>query len=437
MGILNRENTIYHVHRKRCITLKKIAACLVFIIFCFPVLTVSAGIFDWPNISPTNTSEISLNITNSPYPFSADELEKRLNIPTGSLKGITVTKLPNESEGSLMLNGESVSAYQQISRDALQYLTFVPAKEAAGASLSILPQVKDAVQTVISLRVQSDDVTPIAVLSKEYETFSEVPIYGYLSVSNESERYLRTVLIEKPQKGTVSFDGQTFCYEPFPGSEGNDHFTVVLTDDTGNRSEEAVQTISIEPKDLMYDYWDLNDSPAYYSAVKLLQNDIFAGEVIGSRRYFHPEQTVTRGEFLMLLVSACGWEDELSATSPNTGLLNDGEIPTYLKPYLALCIRKGVIVEDRFDSDEIPTCAEAVVLTDRACKLSNVERANPGWSDLGEIPQWALQSYMNLHAYDFLSFPDNKTHPNDGLTRENTAELLWQCRKYITKSNFK
>ena len=330
-----------------------------------------------------------------------------------------------------------VSAYQQINRDAFQYLTFIPAKEATEASLSILPQVKDAVQTVVSLRVQSDTAMPIEALSKGYETFSEVPVYGYLSVSNPSGAYLRTVLIEKPQKGTVSFDGQTFCYEPFPGSVGDDHFTVALTDDTGNRSEEAVQTISIAPKDLTYDYWDLNDSPAYYSAIKLLQNGIFTGETIGSRRYFNPGQAVTRGEFLMLLVSACGWEDELPAASPNTGLLNDGDIPSYLKPYLTLCIRKGVIVEDRFESDEIPTCAEAVVLTDRACEPPNVDRTNPGWNDLGQIPQWALQSYMNLYAYGFLSFPDNTVHPNDGLTRENTADLLWQCRKYKTYSNKK
>lgn len=411
-------------------------ASLLAILACFPVLTVSAGIFDWPNLPSSNTSEISLNITSSPYSFSAEELEQRLNVPEGSLNGITITQLPNMSQGNLQINGEPVDLYEEISREDIANLTFLPTEASSSVSLSILPKVKDAVQTVVALRVQTSSV-PIEVASGEYETLSEIPVYGYLSAYHPDGDFLRTILVEKPQKGTVAFDGQAFCYEPFPGSKGADQFAVTLVDDRGNRSEETVQTVLIEPKDPQYEYWDLHGSPAYYSAVKLLQNGIFSGEIIGSRRYFSPKQTLTRGEFLMLLISACGWESELSTVSPNTGLLNDSEIPSYLKPYVALGIQKGVILEKSFASDEIPTRAEAVVLADRACQLSKVERANPPWEDLSEIPQWALQSYMNLSGYGFLSFPDNYAHPNDGLTRENTADLLWQCRKYITKSNIK
>lgn len=348
-----------------------------------------------------------------------------------------MTRLPAESEGSLCLNGEPVRLYQEISRDVFENLTFTPAKAAQTASLSILPEVKDAVQTVVSLRVQPTSSLPVEASAGEYETLSEVPLYGYLSAYNPNGDFLRTILVEKPEKGTVSFNGQTFCYEPFPGSKGADHFTVALADEQGNRSGEVVQTIAIEPKDSRYDYWDLNGSPAYYSAVKLLQNGIFAGESIGSRRFYRPQQPVTRGEFLMLLISACGWEEELQATSPNTGLQNDGEIPSYLKPYITLGIQKGVIVEEKFYPEQIPTCAEAVVLTDRACQIPQVKRGNPSWEDLSEIPKWALQSYLNLSAYEFLSYPDNRANPNDGLSRENTADLLWQCRKYKTKSNIK
>ena len=64
-----------------------------------------------------------------------------------------------------------------------------------------------------------------------------------------------------------------------------------------------------------------------------------------------------------------------------------------------------------------PLEQEAVVLADRACRLSKVERANLSWADLSEIPQWSLQSYMNLSAYGLLSFPDNYARPNDALTR--------------------
>ena len=415
---------------------RKVLVSLFMILTCFPVLTVSAGIFDWPNLPSGNTSEISLNITSLPYSFSTEDLEQRLNVPAGSLKGITITQLPETSQGKLQLNGEPVNLYEEIGRNDIENLTFTSAKVSSSVSLSILPEVKDAVQTVVALRVQTSSM-PIEVASGEYETLSEVPVYGYLSAYHPNGDFLRTILVEKPQKGTVSFDGQTFCYEPFPQSEGVDRFAVALVDDQGNRSAETVQTISIEQKNPQYDYWDLNGSPAYYSAVKLLEDGIFSGETIGSRRYFGPKQSLTRVEFLMLLISACGWEAEIPAASPNTGLLNDSEIPAYLKPYVTLGIQKGIIVEKTFRANEIPTRAESVVLTDRACGLSTVERINLPWSDLNEIPQWALQSYMNLSGYGFLSFPNNCAHPNDGLTRENTADLLWQCRKYNTSRSIK
>ena len=67
---------------------------------------------------------------------------------------------------------------------------------------------------------------PIEVASGQYETLSEVPVYGYLSAYHPNGDVLRTILVEKPQKGTVTFDGQSFCYQPFPESEGADRFAV-------------------------------------------------------------------------------------------------------------------------------------------------------------------------------------------------------------------
>lgn len=417
---------------------RKMTACLIVICVCFPVLTVSASVFDWPHISPGDRFEISLNIAASPCPFSTDEMERQLNISAGSLKGITVTRLPAESEGSLYLNGKPVSLYQEIDRESLEKLIFIPADGVVTASLAILPEVQNAVQTQVSLNVQDNKTLfPIEACSGKYETFSEVPLYGYLSASHPNGDFLRVILVEKPEKGTVSFQGQAFCYEPFPDSQGMDRFTIVLADENGNRSSQVTQMIDIEPKDKHYDYWDLNGSPAYYSAVKLLQNGVFTGETIGSRRYFKPQQTVTRGEFLMLLISACGWEKELPSVSHNTGLQNDDNIPSYLKPYVSLGVQKGIILEKEFHAQQVPSHAESVVLVDRTCRQQNTARSSPHWKDANEIPEWALQSYQNLSAYGFLSYSDNRAHPNDELTRENIADLLWQCRKYNTISNIK
>ena len=133
-----------------------------------------------------------------------------------------------------------------------------------------------------------------------------------------------------------------------------------------------------------------------------------------------------------MLLGVTGREKNLPACV-NTGLANDGEIAPYLKPYVKKAVEEGIITESSFAADEVITRAEAVVLTNRAAAIKKVSGYNLNYDDTGDIPEWALQSYIDLCAYRMIDLPDNLARPNAALTRDFSADLLWQLKKYHDK----
>ena len=69
-------------------------------------------------------------------------------------------------------------------------------------------------------------------------------------------------------------------------------------------------------------------------------------------------------------------------------------------------------------------------MTERTAKIPDVDTYNLQLPDIGEIPNWAMQSYMDLSAYKMLDLYDGAAHPAKGLTRSYAADLLWQLWKY-------
>ena len=67
-----------------------------------------------------------------------------------------------------------------------------------------------------------------------------------------------------------------------------------------------------------------------------MENGVFTGEYVGTDYVFNPENTVTRGEFLSMCMSAAGC-DLLKGVS-TTGFADDDAINAWLKPYVATAL---------------------------------------------------------------------------------------------------
>lgn len=262
-----------------------------------------------------------------------------------------------------------------------------------------------------------------------YETAQGVALYGSLRTYDPEGDALSAELVSPPQKGQAVFEGTAFCYTPFPGETGEDRFTLIVRDRYGNRSQEAVICVSIASGSGLPYFCDLMQSPYAYSVRKLAEAGVFGGEQVGSRLFFSPQREMRRGELLVLLL-ACSGQDNGLAPCVSTGLSNDADIPLWLKPYILRAMEAGIVLEEAFDTETVPTRAEAVVLCCRAAGINDVAKYRLSLQDVEKIPDWAIESYLNLAAYRMLPSSDGYAYPAGALTREYAAALGWQLYKY-------
>ncbi|WP_040196097.1 Ig-like domain-containing protein [Candidatus Soleaferrea massiliensis] len=366
------------------------------------------------------------------YAFSAEDMEKKLQLPAGELQGITITALPDEKDGVLYCRDRKVQNYEQLSRGDIDELTFVSTGDAGNCTFSFIPKISENVRATISMLVSTGVNTPPRVENASFSTLSATALRGRVSAFDAENDALQIRLSQKPQKGEIKFDGLSFTYTPFYGMSGKDTFQFYAVDAAGNDSEEAVMQIDIEEQNKTCTYADMSDNTYAYAASKLLEHGLVQGEQIGSIRLFRPADQVKRYEYVLMLLGVTGREKNLPACV-NTGLANDGEIAPYLKPYVKKAVEEGIITESSFAADEVITRAEAVVLTNRAAAIKKVSGYNLNYDDTGDIPEWALQSYIDLCAYRMIDLPDNLARPNAALTRDFSADLLWQLKKYHDK----
>ena len=70
--------------------------------------------------------------------FSPSQIENRLECSQGTLLGITVTSLPSQSSGQLLLDGQPLANWSYLSREQIENLTFEPSPNATEANFSFL-----------------------------------------------------------------------------------------------------------------------------------------------------------------------------------------------------------------------------------------------------------------------------------------------------------
>lgn len=362
-------------------------------------------------------------------PLSASEIEERLGMASGSLTGLTITRLPTASEGTLLVDGKEVRAYEPLTRAQADTLVFLPS-ESKTAEFAFLPAAKSGGQETIATMTVLDKQNAAPIVESAMLTTTEgITVSSGIRAHDPDEDTVSVIVLERPQKGSVAFEGLYYTYTPFPGERGEDSFVFVCEDKYGNRSTEGMVNLNIE-RSAVTSYADMNGNPSHYAAIKLREQGIFTGETIAGRAFFRPEDTFSRGELLLLLLAATGRTDSVTPTV-HTGLHNDGEIPLWLKPYVALGMREGLLLEDVFAWQEIPVRAEAVILVRRAAGMSYVKEFTPSLSDLAAIPEWAMRSYATLDAYRMLDLYDaRRAKPMEALTRAYAADLAWQLAKY-------
>lgn len=187
--------------------------------------------------------------------LSAEYFEMRLGLKPGEIAAITITSLPEEGSGKLMLDGVEVQIYDTIFRSELDCLCYVQDENALAASsgwFSFIPlctsQIhgKEDVQKVCAtfqIREQEDTEERPIVQDVFCHTSAQTPVSAALSCMQGEVVY---TISRKPAKGMVSFEDGRCVYTPQEGQIGSDSFVLTALDEQGRVSAPIRVSVAIQ-----------------------------------------------------------------------------------------------------------------------------------------------------------------------------------------------
>ena len=329
------------------------------------------------------------------------------------LTGICLTGVPER--GAMRLGERQLRPGDVLTRAQLEMLTFAPEDPEQDVQVTVryLPIYTSSVakETSLSLALRGREDQPPVAEDSAMETYKNLANTGKLKVIDPEGQPMTFTLVRQPKRGTVELgaDG-SFTYTPKHNKVGVDSFTYTATDPTGKTSREATVTITIlKPVDAA-SYTDTAGQDCCFAAEWMRSTGIFSGEALAGNACFRPEKTVTRGEFLSMLVKTLDLPVEQDVTY--TGYADD--VPRWLRPYLAAAVRSGLTsalpARQEFGAEEALTGAEATAMV---CAALDLELADAMAEDA-----FALEAESTV-------------------TRAQTAMLLYQTHQHMLQRETK
>ena len=270
----------------------------------------------------------------------------------------------------------------------------------------------------------SEEGAPIAQ-SLSIRVYSGIPYTGTLAAVDREGDEVSFALAEEPKKGSVTLDGDTFVYTPSDSKTGKDSFTYTAADSEGRVSLPATVSICIRKAKCGVTYDDMDGSAAYTAAVDLAERGVLVGTQVGGKRFFEPDRTVSRGEFIAMALAAADISVEEFHV---TGFCDDPDIPDWARGCAVSALRCGLIrgVDTgegiAFCADSGVTLPEAASVLNRLLQVTDVDLSD---YDRQETPAWSAQAVANLESVRVVesgSFSAGDWQRT--LTRGEAAQLL-------------
>ena len=260
----------------------------------------------------------------------------------------------------------------------------------------------------------------------EIRTYRGIPYLGQLEAADPDGGELTFAIVTQPKKGTVTVEGANFTYTPKENAAGGDSFTYSAANSAGAVSLPATVTVTIEKTRSGVTYADTGEATAT-AAQDLAERGVFTGAKIGDKWYFEPDRTVSRGEFLAMVLETAGAE---VTDVTMTGFRDNDAIPTWAKSYAAAGVAEGILrgkpTEDGavFSCEEPISFSEAATVLNRVLDLGDVE-LEVWFADREAAPSWAAQAVGNMEALNVLSVGSfGSDRLETAVTRADAARML-------------
>ena len=351
--------------------------------------------------------------------------------------GIFLTSVPQETLATVRYGSRVLKAGDALPTEALGDLTLeakcVTAQEVTIGYCTLSDGVLSGVQELKLSILPKEDQPPTAE-DGSLETYKNIAGSGTLSAADPEGKPLTYDLVKEPKRGSVELheDG-TFTYTPDKNNGGKDSFTYTVTDSGGNTSEEAKISIEIRKPTDKATYADMDGDPDAFYAMWLKEAGLFTGATVGGNLCFEPEKTVSRGEFLVMVMKLVDAQaDETGLTS---GFSDEAATPVWLQPYIVSALGSGMISgvssEDGvvFRPEAALSRAEAAVMLQNVLQLpAPTAKTVFSETDAAAVPAWAADATAALSAAG-ISLGD--TAQADAITRREVAKLLYEVSNLI------
>lgn len=372
-------------------------------------------------------------LVNEKIIFSADDFEKSLNMST--LTSITITSVPSVADGCLCLGDIIVNAGQTISRSNLDLLNYRAASNAVReASFKFKVDGSEYEMTCNLFFLTRENSAP--TLDSEDErtlsvsTHQSVMAYGRIRAYDPDGDSIRYEIVSYAKNGVIDLDPQTgeYTYSPLGSYFGEDSFEYVAVDKYGNYSSSKKVSLNVERLKTDVVYGDMDGNKAHHAALVMTERGIMDGTQIGDITYFMPDKSVSRIDFLVMLMNTIGM-GKCEAVL-DTGFDDDAEIPQSMKGYVRAARDKGLITGEVTDNGEYLfypnrpiTRAEAALIVSKLVDAS-VPTVKPMFSDRSDIPVWAHDAVYALNDLGLLESDNGAIYANSEITRAAVAQML-------------
>ncbi|MBQ6183682.1 MAG: S-layer homology domain-containing protein [Clostridia bacterium] len=257
------------------------------------------------------------------------------------IRYLTVTALPEKSEGTLKVNGVNVISGQNVATGSLDAMTFVPAdanvKEASFRFRACAEGWEGTDVTCRMVFTEKRNLPPSLIpegVSVYKNASCEFTVRAFDPDGDDAEY----VIDGYPVNGTLKTQGAIMVYTPRPGFTGEDSLILHAVDKYGGRSESTAFDITVTDAGLAFE--DMSDSPVHTQAIALAGKNAIDYTLKDGKYYFEPKKTVTRIDFTVMLISARG----ISVDTPASALpfADTDAVPAGKKAYLAKAFSLGI-----------------------------------------------------------------------------------------------
>lgn len=377
---------------------------------------------------------------NNKIVFSADDFEKYLNV--AELTSITITSVPALTDGCLCIGDVTVNAGQTISKSNLDLLNYTAANtDVKETSFKFKVNGGEYEMTCKLYFLNRENSAPTLNMENErtfaVSTHQTVAVYGRVGAHDPDGDELRYEVISYAKNGVLDFDGKTgeYTYTPQGLYFGEDSFEYVAIDKYGNYSTSKKVNLTVEKLKTDVIFCDMRGHREHNAALNMLEAGIMSGIKIGDDTFFMPDKTVSRVDFVAMLINAIGRND--GETVINTGFDDDEDIPSAMKSYVKTAREMGLINgsvntdgEYLFEPNREITRAEAALIVSKLVD-AEVPTVKPIFPDRNDIPTWAHDAIYTMNSLGILNSVDGSISPSASLTRAQTAAMLCALMDYI------